>query len=65
MFERAGINIHDPKYGAWWERTSHLQNVSRYNLEWEQFLRGGRRTADEILQFGREISGRYGLEIFF
>ena len=65
IFERAGVNIHDPKFGAWWEKTSHLRNASDYNRDWQGFLRGGQRSAEEILQFGREISGRYGLEIFF
>jgi hypothetical protein len=64
-FERAGININDPRFGAWWEAGGHLQNATRYNREWQQFLRGGQRSADDILQFGRDISGRYGLEIFF
>jgi RHS repeat-associated protein len=64
-FERAGINVNDPRFGAWWEAGGHLQNATRYNREWQQFLRGGQRSADDILQFGRDISGRYGLEIFF
>ena len=47
------INIHDPKYGVWWEKTSHLQNAIEYNAEWRKFLRQD-RTLTEILNFGRE-----------
>jgi hypothetical protein len=36
-FRNAGINIHDPKYGAWWEQSSHLKNAVKYNERWKTF----------------------------
>jgi RHS repeat-associated protein len=58
-FISAGINQHHPRYGSWWEGTSHLRNASRYNLEWEEFLSGSPSRL-EILAFGRDIMARYG-----
>jgi hypothetical protein len=63
-FKAAGINIHDPRFGAWWERSSHLKNSAEYLRQWEEFLRPG-RTYEEILQFGRELGGKYGFQVDF
>src|SRR5262249_12050456 len=30
-FREAGIDIQDPRFGAWWEKSSHLKNAERYN----------------------------------
>jgi RHS repeat-associated protein len=59
-FASAGINVHDPRFGAWWEAGSHLSNAAEYNRKWERFLSVD-RTRDEILTFGREISAHYGV----
>ena len=64
QFRKAGINIHDPRFGAWWETKAHQQAVFNYNAKWEQFMRG-KRSAEEILQFGRKISAEHGLTIGF
>jgi hypothetical protein len=40
-FGELGFNVQDPRFGVWWERTSHLKNANRYNAQWEEFLRGG------------------------
>ncbi|MEP6850585.1 MAG: RHS repeat-associated core domain-containing protein [Acidobacteriota bacterium] len=61
-FEDVGINIDDPRFGSWWETASHQSNGYQYNLEWERFLRTN-PTQNEILNFGQEITGRYGLVI--
>lgn len=37
-FEKVGINIHDPKYLAWWEAHDHLSNANAYNQQWEGFF---------------------------
>ena len=58
-FISAGINQHQPRYGSWWEGTSHVHNAHRYNLEWDEFLRTN-PGKDEILAFGRDIMARYG-----
>ena len=63
-FERAGLNIHDPRFGAWWEGGEHLKNAAQYNREWNRFLSAD-RSSGEILEFGRRISAKYGLETRF
>ncbi len=61
-FQEAGINVHDPKFGAWWERHSHLKSSTEYLMRWERFFEIP-RTLDEILQFGRALGGRYGFQV--
>jgi hypothetical protein len=63
-FSKAGVNVHDPRFGAWWEAGGHLRNAGQYNAEWARFLRE-ERTADEIMSFGRQISARYGITARF
>jgi RHS repeat-associated protein len=63
-FQRAGINIHDPLHGSWWNRAGHLQNAAAYNRDWDNFLQVA-RSQDEILEFGRQLAGRYGIQVFF
>jgi RHS repeat-associated protein len=63
-FARAGIDIHDPIHGAWWEAGQHLANSSRYADEWREFFRVA-RSPDEIFEFGRKLAEKYGFEVFF
>jgi RHS repeat-associated protein len=63
-FGQKGIDIHDPKFGTWWEKTEHGKKAYQYNNEWETFFLKD-PSAAEILQFGRDIAGRYGLEVHF
>ncbi len=63
-FQQAGINVHDPRFGTWWERSSHLRNSAEYLRRWREFLRTD-RTLEEILQFGRELGGKYGFQVNF
>lgn len=64
QFQRRGINIHDPKYGAWWAWREHRKNAWAYNRKWETFLRDG-PSPEAIIQYGRSIARKYGLEIHF
>lgn len=64
-FLRKGINIHDPRFGSWWERTSHLRRSFEYNTRWQEFLSLKNPTVEEILQFGRELGGEFGFQIHF
>jgi hypothetical protein len=65
-FTKAGLNIHDPRYGAWWETTAHQRAGYAYNVKWRQFFRvNGSPSAEQILQFGREISAEYHLHVGF
>ncbi|MFL5350952.1 MAG: hypothetical protein ACJ8AT_39795 [Hyalangium sp.] len=63
-FRNAGINIQDPKYGAWWEQSSHLKNAAEYNRRWQKFFVAD-HTLEEILQFGRELGGEFGFQVNF
>jgi hypothetical protein len=63
-FLDAGIDINDPTFGAWWKRPEHQQEAYKYNEQWRVFL-GGKRTPSEVLDFGRQLSQVYGLEIYF
>jgi hypothetical protein len=64
IFSRKGINIHDPKFGSWWGRTSHLKNASAYNAEWEKFIRTN-PSKSQIINFGRKLMAKYGLHVNF
>lgn len=63
-FQKAGINIHDPRFGSWWERTSHLRKSFEYNSRWRAFL-NRTPSLEEILQFGRELGGEFGFQVYF
>jgi hypothetical protein len=66
QFAKAGINIHDPRYGAWWDATAHSQASSAYNQAFEAFFRGSpNASATQILDFGRGLAQRYGLDVVF
>ncbi|HKE44283.1 MAG TPA: RHS repeat-associated core domain-containing protein [Steroidobacteraceae bacterium] len=62
QFAARGININDPKYGAWWNATQHLAKSAEYNKQWETFL-ATNPNAREIERFGRIMASRYDLEI--
>ena len=63
-FRQLGIDVNDPRYGAWWEASSHLRNAAHYNTRWEQFFRG-KPTADQAQQFARQLASDYGLILNF
>jgi len=63
-FQKVGINVHDPRFGAWWARSSHLKNSAEYLKRWRDFLRP-EPTFEQILQFGRELGGKYGFQVNF
>jgi RHS repeat-associated protein len=65
-FSKAGINIHDPKFGAWWETTSHLKNASPYNNAWGAFFsKYPNPTQSQILNQGRTLMHQYGIPVGF
>jgi len=63
-FGKAGINIHNPHFGTWVKAADHAGWSARYNTEWTQFLKVT-RYQDEILEFGRSLSRRYGFDVHF
>jgi RHS repeat-associated protein len=64
QFSRLGIDVNDPRFGAWWEAGDHLSNARAYNTAWEQFL-GTRPTIDQVMEFGKNLAAQYGLDISF
>ena len=61
-FNDAGIDIHDPQYGVWWEMHDHRKNSNPYNAEWEYFLKDG-KTKEEIMEKAKEMARKYGYEL--
>jgi len=69
QFNAAGINIHDPKYGSWWESApnvsgNHQSKAFEYNLKWKNFLQNN-PTQQEIIDFGKGLTNQYGLKSNF
>ncbi|QQS28145.1 MAG: DUF2380 domain-containing protein [Sphingobacteriales bacterium] len=64
QFSKAGINIHDPKFGVWWQTSSHLKNASGYNEVWKQFFKNN-PTQSQILDKGRQLMQQYGIPVNF
>jgi hypothetical protein len=64
-FSRLGIDIHDPKFGAWWDVSAHTQNSYAYNQAWEGFFASGRATASDAMTFARQLAGTYGYSVGF
>jgi RHS repeat-associated protein len=63
-----GINVHDPKYGVWWEATEHwsAHGKSKYNDEWYEYLDTHTHVnKEEICEFGRNIMNKYGKNVYF
>ena len=65
-FDNAGINIHDPKYGVWWETSGHLKNATRYNANWAEFIaRNPNATQVQIFNHGRTMMQQHGIQVGF
>ncbi|MBI2416008.1 MAG: DUF2380 domain-containing protein [Candidatus Kerfeldbacteria bacterium] len=66
FFKRAGINIHDPKYGAWWKRGpdgTHQKQAHEYNNKWQTFIdQNPNATQQEIHDFANGMAKDYGLD---
>jgi RHS repeat-associated protein len=59
-----GIDVHDPRFGAWWESKDHNKWATAVNDEWEQFLsRNPRR--EEVADFASNQAQRYGFDLTF
>jgi hypothetical protein len=63
-FTKIGININDPKFGVWWETTSHLKNAKTYNAMWKNFLIDN-PTLHQTLDKGRSMLQLYDLPVGF
>ena len=64
FFSSRGINIHDPKFGSWWNSTSHRKNAYQYNAQWRQWISNNpNANVKDVMNYGRRIMGQYGLPI--
>ena len=62
-FALKGINIDDPRYLTWWEKTSHLKASRGYNEEWKLFFRkNSEATKVDILNEGKRQMSEYGMK---
>lgn len=65
-FKEFGINIDDPRFLTWWEKSSHSSNAKEYNKAWGAFLRDvPSPTNEQIFEKGREIMTEYGKGLNF
>lgn len=60
QFEKAKIDINDPKNGIWLEKKPHYKKSNEYNQKWEEFFKGFEKnnsepTAEEILTFMKQV----------
>lgn len=60
-FRKAGIDIHDPAFGAWWKEQAHRSASAEYQSYWEDFFKQS-RTKDEIISFAKSLSERFGFD---
>lgn len=66
FFSPKGFNVHDPRYGAWWNARGHLQFAAEYNSKWINFFRLKNDPSQaEIVQFARDLADHYGFELYF
>jgi hypothetical protein len=69
-FNRAGVDIHNPEYGAWWQSSKaagdHQTFAAEYNNRWSEFFRSNNNpTVNQIKDFGRKVSSDYGIKTTF
>lgn len=62
-FNEIGINIHDPKYGVWIERTQHRIDSNNYNKEWEAFFKEKNHTVEDVESNLIKLSKKYNFEL--
>jgi hypothetical protein len=63
-----GINVHDPKHGAWWQNSPHWEahGKYKYNERWNELLdENPPLNKEQLYQKGREMMHRYGNEVYF
>ena len=66
LFKSSGVdNIHNPKYGSWWETAGHRQNAYAYNKDWKNFFGGTSKDPNEVLNFAKGLGKKYGFDINF
>lgn len=65
-FARAGIDVHNPRFMAWWVLPDHQNKASAYNKAWRTFFRENPKASRrQILEQGKKLAKRYNLETHF
>ena len=63
-FQKAGINIHDPKNLVWWGSGAHRSAAGAYNNAWSNFFRANpNATGQQIQNFGGSLMKQYGFKL--
>jgi len=68
IWKRFGINVHNPKYGAWWDKAVHRVKSAEYNRRWDAWLDdpvNDLATAEDMLAFAKELAKEYNLIVHF
>ena len=66
QFYAVDIDIHNPIFGAWVDVKQHHIWSYAYNQDWKNFfLQNENYTADQVLDFARELAEKYGFELLF
>jgi len=59
-----GINVHDPKYGAWFAKARHQSTWRRINTEWDDFFLKS-PTVSGAMELARQQGLTYGFQPMF
>jgi RHS repeat-associated protein len=69
-FQKAGLNIHDPTFGAWVDKKLHRDWSYQYNQEWRRFFnefteQGTEPSIEQILRLAQDLTERYRFDVQF
>ncbi|MGN0202124.1 MAG: RHS repeat domain-containing protein [Candidatus Cryptobacteroides sp.] len=58
-----GVNVHDPKYGAWLPKDKHRKTAHEYNKRWESLFDKKNLSIKDVEQFAKDLMKElYGKE---
>ena len=63
-FRAIGIDIHDPRFGAWWDKSEHQHTWAEYNRAWDRFFQNA-HTAADAKQLAHDLATHYGYQLNF
>lgn len=64
QFSSAGIDVHDPHHLVFWIREKHNADAHIYTSAWRKFFADNPKpTKDEVLNFGRNLMKKRGLDV--
>lgn len=66
QFAKAGMNIHHPRFDAWWSAAEHSKNSKKYEKAWAKFFREVKNpTKEQIPDKARELAKEFGYNVNF